>query len=61
MVIVIIAMGVYPQPFLRRMDRTVDSIMLRISKHSLILTERAAPRLPTAYCPLPTASVGGGR
>ena len=55
MVIVIIAMGVYPQPFLRRMDRTVDSIMLRISKHSLIL--RSAPP-PAAHCLLPTTRRG---
>ena len=29
-VIVILAMGVYPQPFLRRMDQSVDAIMSRV-------------------------------
>jgi NADH-quinone oxidoreductase subunit M len=36
MVAVIIGMGVHPQPFLRRLDRTVDSFMLRVEKHSLV-------------------------
>ena len=43
MVVVIIAMGVYPQPFLRRMDRGVNALMLRLEKHSVIITDRAAP------------------
>jgi len=50
MVIVIIAMGVYPQPFLRRMDQSVNSIMLRIERHTVILTDRA-----------PAGHTGGGR
>jgi hypothetical protein len=29
-VIVILAMGIYPQPFLRRMDHSVDAIMSRV-------------------------------
>jgi hypothetical protein len=29
-VIVILAMGIYPQPFLRRMDHSVDTIMSRV-------------------------------
>jgi NADH-quinone oxidoreductase subunit M len=40
-VVVILAMGVYPQPFLRRMDRTVASIIQRVEKPALLLTERA--------------------
>jgi len=43
MVVVIIAMGVYPQPFLRRMDRSVTSIILHLNKHTLILTDGANP------------------
>jgi NADH-quinone oxidoreductase subunit M len=39
-VIVIIAMGVYPQPFLRRMDGTVNSLILRIERHSTVITDR---------------------
>jgi len=42
-VVVIIAMGVYPQPFLRRMDKGVNSLMLRMEKHAVIMTDRAAP------------------
>ena len=58
MVIVIIAMGVYPQPFLRRMDRGVNSLMLRLERHSLIITDRAAPiGLPGAE---PKRAVGNG-
>ena len=49
MVGVIIAMGVYPQPFLRRMDRGVSSIMFRLERHPLIITERAIP----AHFPIP--------
>jgi NADH-quinone oxidoreductase subunit M len=41
MVVVIIAMGIYPQPFLRRMDRGVNSLMLRLEQHSVILVDRA--------------------
>ena len=43
MVVVIIAMGVYPQPFLRRMDRSVDAIMQRVESRTLLFTDRAAP------------------
>ena len=41
MVVVIIAMGIYPQPFLRRMDKGVDSLMMRLEQHSVILVDRA--------------------
>jgi NADH-quinone oxidoreductase subunit M len=43
MVVVIVAMGVYPQPFLRRMDRAVDAIISRLERPSLLVTERADP------------------
>jgi NADH-quinone oxidoreductase subunit M len=49
-VVVIIAMGVYPQPFLRRMDKGVESLMLRMEKHTVIMTDRA-----------PVGRVGVGR
>jgi NADH-quinone oxidoreductase subunit M len=42
-VVVIIGMGIYPQPFLRRMDNTVTALMMRIENHSLILTTHARP------------------
>ena len=48
MVVVIIAMGVYPQPFLRRMDRGVGAIMQRIERHTLIIADRAAPPGPVS-------------
>jgi NADH-quinone oxidoreductase subunit M len=47
---VILGMGVYPQPFLRRMDKSVTAIMLRLEKRTMIYAERAPVRLP-----------GGGR
>ena len=50
MVVVIIAMGVYPQPFLRRMDRGVDSLMMRLERHSVVIVDRA-----------PAGHVGVGR
>ena len=50
MVVVIIAMGIYPQPFLRRMDRGVSSLMLRLEQHSVIIVDRA-----------PAGHVGVGR
>jgi len=40
MVAIIIAMGVYPQPVLRRMDTSVHSIMLRLERRALIFAER---------------------
>ncbi len=40
MVIVIIGMGIYPQPFLRRLDRDVTTMMLRLNRKSLLLTDR---------------------
>jgi NADH-quinone oxidoreductase subunit M len=63
MVVVIIAMGVYPQPFLRRMDPMVNSVMRRVEGRSMIVTNRATPnpQLPTAHCLLPTNLPGGGR
>ena len=39
-VIVILAMGIYPQPFLRRMDRSVAAVMQRIDSNSLMMTAR---------------------
>ena len=50
MVVVIIAMGIYPQPFLRRMDRGVNSLMMRLEQHSVIIVDRA-----------PAGHVGVGR
>jgi len=49
-VVVIVAMGVYPQPFLRRMDHSVAAIMQRVEKRTLLFTERA-----------PVGHLGGGR
>jgi len=46
MVVVIIAMGVYPQPFLRRMDRGVDSLMMRLERHSVMFVDRGDPHRP---------------
>jgi hypothetical protein len=43
-------MGVYPQPFLRRMDKGVESLMLRMEKHTVIMTDRT-----------PAGRVGVGR
>ena len=71
MVIVIIAMGVYPQPFLRRMDHTVNPLIQRIEGRSTSMAERgvapipksplSASHAPRAYCLLPTAcSFGRG-
>jgi NADH-quinone oxidoreductase subunit M len=42
-VVVIMAMGVYPQPFLRRMDRGVTAIMFRLDRKSMVITDRVAP------------------
>ena len=50
MVVVMIGMGIYPQPFLRRMDRDVEALMLRVERHSVMLTDRA-----------PAGHVGVGR
>jgi NADH-quinone oxidoreductase subunit M len=50
MVITIIAMGIYPQPFLRRMDRSVTELMQRIEPHTVSMTAR-----------IPLGHVGGGR
>ncbi|MBZ5671724.1 MAG: NADH-quinone oxidoreductase subunit M [Acidobacteriia bacterium] len=49
-VVVIVAMGVYPQPFLRRMDQSVASILQRVEKRTLLFTERA-----------PAGHLGAGR
>ncbi len=49
-VVVIVAMGIYPQPFLRRMDQSVASILQRVEKRTLLFTERA-----------PAGHLGGGR
>jgi NADH-quinone oxidoreductase subunit M len=46
----ILAMGVYPKPFLRRMDHSVTAIMLRLQKAPMIYAERA-----------PAGHLGGGR
>jgi NADH-quinone oxidoreductase subunit M len=37
-VVVILAMGVYPQPFLRRMDRGVTAILLRLDQRTSLIT-----------------------
>jgi NADH-quinone oxidoreductase subunit M len=50
LVVIIIAMGIYPQPFLRRMDRSVNSIMLRVEKRALVFASRA-----------PAGHLGGGQ
>ncbi len=50
MVVVIIAMGIYPQPFLRRMDRNVTALMQRLDNRSLTMINRT-----------PLGRVGGGR
>ena len=60
MVVVIIAMGIYPRPFLRRMDQSVNAIMLRLDKRSLLMTNRAVPPTQPNH-PLPRAVAGGGR
>jgi NADH-quinone oxidoreductase subunit M len=41
MVVVIIAMGIYPKPFLRRLDRGVDSLMQRVDQRASIVVNRA--------------------
>ena len=41
MVVIIVAMGVYPQPFLRRMDRSVASILQCIEKRAVFFTDQA--------------------
>jgi len=70
-VIVILAMGVYPQPFLRRMDRSVDAILSRVELRVAGVGNRelgignrksgvgAARPIPYSLFPIP--SVGGGR
>jgi NADH-quinone oxidoreductase subunit M len=45
-VIVILAMGIYPQPFLRRMDRSVAAVMQRIDSNSLMMTARVHSARP---------------
>jgi NADH-quinone oxidoreductase subunit M len=40
-VIVILAMGIYPQPFLRRMDRSVEAVVQRLEQGTLLYTRRA--------------------
>jgi NADH-quinone oxidoreductase subunit M len=45
-VIVILAMGIYPQPFLRRMDRSVAAVMQRIDSSSLMMTARVHSARP---------------
>ena len=50
MVVVIIAMGIYPQPFLRRMDRNVTALMQRLDNRSLTMINRTS-----------LGRVGGGR
>jgi NADH:ubiquinone oxidoreductase subunit 4 (subunit M) len=41
MVVIIVTMGVYPQPFLRRMDRSVASILQGIEKRAVFFTPQA--------------------
>jgi NADH-quinone oxidoreductase subunit M len=45
LVIVIVAMGVYPQPFLRRMDSSVTAVMQRLGEQTSLATVRTAPAL----------------
>jgi len=45
-VLVILAMGIYPQPFLRRLDQSVASILQRVEQQTWLSTERAPVRLP---------------
>jgi NADH-quinone oxidoreductase subunit M len=40
MAAIILAMGVYPQPFLRRMDHSVSAIIMRLERRPLIYAER---------------------
>jgi NADH-quinone oxidoreductase subunit M len=44
MVVVIIGMGIYPQPFLRRLDRNVDAVVKRLDRRSVIIVKRTSPR-----------------
>jgi NADH-quinone oxidoreductase subunit M len=48
MVVVIIAMGVYPQPFLRRMDRTVNFLLQRVEGQPTVLTKRVVFPMPVS-------------
>jgi NADH-quinone oxidoreductase subunit M len=49
-VVIIVAMGIYPRPFLRRMDNSVHFIMLRMERRALIFADRA-----------PAGHLGGGQ
>ena len=40
-VIVILAMGIYPQPFLRRMDRSVAAVMQRIDSNGMTMSRKS--------------------
>jgi NADH-quinone oxidoreductase subunit M len=39
-VLVIVAMGVYPRPFFRRMDRSVEAVLQRVEQRTLLLAAR---------------------
>jgi NADH-quinone oxidoreductase subunit M len=66
-VIVILAMGVYPQPFLRRMDHSVAAIMSRVAgegNRELGIGNRKSgigAARPIPYSLFPKPSGGGGR
>ena len=40
LVVVILAMGIYPQPFLRRMDRTVAAVLQQVERRNMLFTDR---------------------
>jgi NADH-quinone oxidoreductase subunit M len=40
-VLVILAMGVYPRPFLRRMDRSVEAVLQRVEQKTLLFADKA--------------------
>ncbi len=50
MVAVIIGMGIYPQPFLRRLDANVKGLMYRVHTHAVVTADRG-----------PIGHAGGGR
>jgi len=66
-VIVILAMGIYPQPFLRRMDHSVAEVISRMQgteNREQGMGNRklgVGANLPIPYSLLPTPSAGGGR
>lgn len=43
-VVVVVGMGIYPQPFLRRMDRTVGGVLERIEQKTILFTRQPTGR-----------------